>query len=367
MKVTVVGAGVIGCAVAHELAARGAHVHLLDDREPGMGATQASAGILGPSVDGHSPLLVGLCRSSLAMYDAFIEKVRRDSGVEVEYARSGNLHVALDPAQAESLAATAAELAQAGVPHALLNGPAARREEPSLPDAVVSALLVPSHGYVAALPLTQALARAAVARGATLTRARVRSLERASPVPVVRTESGTIASDVVVVTAGSWASALLGSDGPEVRPIRGQLLRLRSADRLVSRVLWGARCYVVPWRDGSLLVGATVEDVGFDERATASGVSQLLDAAFELVPGLAAAVFEEVRVGLRPKGPGELPLISRSLTMPGVVLAVGHHRNGVTLAPLTASLVADLVLHESERDEPDRALDPTLALDDGTA
>jgi len=173
---------------------------------------------------------------------------------------------------------------------------------------------------------------------------------------------------MVVVTAGSWATALLGDDGPEVRPIRGQILRLRSRERLASRVLWGARCYVVPWRDGSMLVGATVEDVGFDERATAGGVRQLLEASFEILPALERATFVEVRAGLRPKGPGELPVIGRSPTMPGVILALGHHRNGVTLAPLTAALVADVVFDEQDRPElallrPDRA----LALDRTTA
>jgi glycine oxidase len=357
VRITVVGAGVIGCAVAHELAARGAQVELFDDRLPGMGATQASAVILGPSTDGHSPLLAGLCRSSLAMYDEFIAKVEADSGGPVEYARNGNLHVALAAAHAESLAATAAELAQAGVDHSLLTGAEARAEEPSLAETVVAALLVPSHGYVAALPLTQALAKAAVACGATFTQARVRAVESGASSATVRTDTASIESDAVVVTAGSWATLLLGNNGPDVRPIRGQILRLRSEERLASRVLWGERCYVVPWRDGSMLVGATVEDVGFDERATAAGVGQLLAAACEIVPGLERATFEEVRVGLRPKGPGELPVIGRSLTMPAVVLAVGHHRNGVTLAPLTAALVADFVFNERNRPDLENVTD----------
>ena len=359
-----VGAGVVGCAVAHELASRGVRVELLDDRLPGMGATQASAGILGPSVDGHSRLLVGLCRSSLAMYDAFMAKVEADAGTPVEYERNGNLHVALDAAHAESLVATAAELKQAGTVHSLLTGAAARDAEPALPDTVVSALLVPSHGYVAALPLTQALAKAAVARGATITHDRARTVESGTAGAIVRTETRTIESDTVVVTAGSWATALLGAAGPQIRPIRGQILRLRSHERLASRVLWGSRCYVVPWRDGSMLVGATVEDVGFDERATAAGVRQLLDAAIELLPALDRATFEEVRVGLRPKARGDLPVIARSVTLPNVVLAVGHHRNGVTLAPLTAALVADLVLDEHDRAELDLLRpDRPLALD----
>jgi glycine oxidase len=361
VKTIVVGAGVIGCAVAHELASRGVVVHLLDDRAPGMGATQASAGILAPSSDGHSPVLVGLCRTSLSMYDAFIARVQEDSGATVEYGRNGALHVSFDDERAAWLRDSAAELAQAGVPHALLTAAAARAEEPSLPDTVVSALLVQGQGYVAALALTQALAQGAIRRGATLIQTRVRSIEGRDGGATVRTDDGAIDADAVVVTAGSWATALLGRHGPDVRPIRGQLLRLRSEERLVSRVVWGPRCYVVPWRDGTLLVGATVEDVGFDERATAAGVKGLLEVSRELLPGLERAAFDGVRVGLRPKGPGELPVIGWSPTMPNVALAVGHHRNGVTLAPLTAALVADVVLDERRRAEldvvrPDRPL-----------
>jgi thiazole synthase len=129
-----------------------------------------------------------------------------------------------------------------------------------------------------------------------------------------------------------------------LKPIRGQLLQLRLSERPASHVIWGSDCYLVPRRDGVVLVGATVEDVGFDERATSAGVQGLLDAALTLMPGLRGAAFEEVRVGLRPRTGDELPAIGASSTMPHVFYATGHYRNGVLLAPLTARLVADLVL-----------------------
>ena len=133
-----------------------------------------------------------------------------------------------------------------------------------------------------------------------------------------------------------------------MRPIRGQLLQLQCDRTLLATLVWGGDCYLVPWTDDSVLVGATVEDVGFDESATVAGVSDLLNAARRLVPATADARFHEVRVGLRPATRDELPIVGRSSTMPQVVLATGHYRNGVLLAPLTAELVADLILENRE-------------------
>ena len=124
----------------------------------------------------------------------------------------------------------------------------------------------------------------------------------------------------------------------------GQLLHLRASSRIAPRILWGSSCYVVPWQNGATLIGATLEDAGFDERPTAEGVRQLLNAAQALVPAIAEAVFEDVRVGLRPKTPDELPIIGPSATMRHVFHATGHYRNGILLTPLTADLVADLVM-----------------------
>jgi glycine oxidase len=179
----------------------------------------------------------------------------------------------------------------------------------------------------------------------------------------VVTKGETIEADVVIIAAGSWSSDLTATavrprpDGASsaapapVRPIRGQLLYLQMPSRVASRVLWGHECYIVPWRDGSVLVGATVEDVGFDESATVAGVQQLTRAATRMLPSLARATFAGVRVGLRPATSDALPAIGRSSSIEGVVYATGHYRNGVLLAPLTAVLVADLVLNNRERSE----------------
>ena len=112
-------------------------------------------------------------------------------------------------------------------------------------------------------------------------------------------------------------------------------------------MLWGRSCYIVPWEDGTLLVGATSEDVGFDERATASGVRGLLAAAEELLPGSADATFVDVRVGLRPASASGVPILGPGPD-PRVLYAVGHYRNGVLLAPLTARVLADAILENRQ-------------------
>jgi glycine oxidase len=128
-----------------------------------------------------------------------------------------------------------------------------------------------------------------------------------------------------------------------VRPVRGQLLRLRLSQPAFSSVVWGGGTYLVPWEDGTVLVGATMEEVGFDERATVAGVRQLLDGGEQLLPALAGAQFDEVRVGLRPATSDDLPIIGASSVLRGLYYATGHFRNGVLLAPLTARLIADVV------------------------
>jgi glycine oxidase len=153
-------------------------------------------------------------------------------------------------------------------------------------------------------------------------------------------------ADAVVIAAGSWSGqlGLREAAARDVRPVRGQLLRLSWHGEPLTHVLWGPDCYVVPWLDGTVLVGATMEEVGFDERTTAAGVRDLLDAVCELIPEAWGASFVEARAGLRPATRDGLPIIGRSTEVAGVFYATGHFRNGVLLAPLTAQLVADLVL-----------------------
>jgi glycine oxidase len=344
VEVIVVGAGIIGCAVAYELASRGAAVRVLDVRGVARGATAASAGVLCPHIEGHAAALRQLGTASLAGYESFVARVAADAGRGVEYQRCGTLEVALTDVEAAQLQGTAEGHARTGVEHRYLEPREARALEPSLSDHTMGALLIPEHGYVRAADFTQALAAAAVARGATLEeQTAVRRIVSQGSKVGVESDRETINADAVVIAVGSWSSAL-EPRAPQVKPIRGQLLHLARESRTAWRVIWGFGCYVVPWQDGSLLVGATVEDVGFDESATVAGVRELLDRACELLPSLRNATFRTVRVGLRPATPDDLPIVGPSSTHPGVFFATGHYRNGVLLAPLTAALLADLIV-----------------------
>lgn len=346
-----VGAGVVGCAIAYELAVRGVQVHVIDGRGPGLGATRASAGMLTPYIEGHSAALLQLGVCGLEQYDRFISRVSSDAGAPIEYRRIGTLQIAHDDAEAGKLAEEDRALSAMGVAHSLLSGREARQLEPALDARVTAGLRIPAHGYVGVQSLLSALVEAATRRGAEFSVAHVHAIDGAAPVRV-ETTGGALSADAVVVAAGSWSGGIVlaGRQAP-VRPVRGQLLHLRLSEPPVSHVVWGAAAYLVPWQDGSVLVGATVEDVGFDERVTVSGVRRLLDDGERLVPALGNAAFHEARAGLRPATADELPIIGASSSMRGVYFATGHYRSGVLLAPLTAALVADQLVDGRERRE----------------
>ena len=355
--VAVVGAGVIGGAITYELVARGASVTLLDSRGAGLGSTQAAAGMLVPYLEGFGRPILPLATRSLEMYDAFIDRVSRDAGIGIEYRRTGSLQVVTADDPGEQLERIAEDARRVGVECELLDAQAAREAEPQLTPDVAAALFVKSHGFVAAMDLSSALAAAAIKHGARIrVPARAQRIEnRGEHVEIHLENDSSIAARHAVIAAGSWSGqiAIDGVPPLPVKPVRGQLVQLAWDGPALHRIVWGPRCYLVPVSAGSLLVGATVEDAGFDERTTVAGVRDLLDAACDLVPHLWQATFVGARVGLRPATADEMPIIGRSKTVPGLIYATGHYRNGVLLAPLTARAVADLVLDNRE--------DPLLA------
>ncbi|HEX6465229.1 MAG TPA: glycine oxidase ThiO [Vicinamibacterales bacterium] len=340
-SIVVVGSGIVGCAIARELAVRGMACAVYDDRPVAGGATQASAGMLAPYVEAHERTpMHDLCVRSLVLYDEWVDAVRAESAMEVEYRRVGTLEVAFDSAEAARLRA-AAERSE-DVVRVWLDSEAVRREHAAIGD-VAGGLFTAVHGYVAAPQLAAALAASAQRHGAALHRAPVERIDRVRSSLRVTTATGQVHADVVVLAAGAWTNAIAGVRTPPVRPIRGQLLHLGPLERSLATIVWGPECYIVPRTDGSLLVGATVEDVGFDERATAAGVRDLLDAACDLLPGAWGASFLDARVGMRPATPDELPVIGPDSEVDGVVHASGHYRNGVLLAPITGRLIADWI------------------------
>ena len=178
----------------------------------------------------------------------------------------------------------------------------------------------------------------------------------------MQTAHATWEADRVVLAAGSWSSQITvdGADPIPVKPIRGQLIQMQTEPGSIRRVIWGPNGYLVPWPDGSVLIGSTVEDVGFDESHTDEAVAKLRNAAIELVPSLANADISSIRTGLRPKGPDDVPLLGRSKVVPGLIYATAHYRNGVLFTPLTVELVRQLVF-DQPTDPALKDLDPSRA------
>ncbi len=323
---------------------------MFDARRVGGGASQASAGVLAPYIEGREPgPLRDLGQRSLDLYDGFVERAMATSGLTVQYTRSGTLEIALNEGEAAALRQGLSALTAAGIEAQWFDAETLLAREPLAAPSAVGALHVGVHGFVGVPDLMDALVASAMSHGATLAPdTRVLSINRGGGGKLaVETPNGVSHADHVVLAAGTWAGHVRVADVQPiaVKPIRGQLVHLAwPTAQLLRHVLWGTNCYIVPWLGGRVLVGATVEDAGFEERATAAGVRDLLAAGCALVPSLWQASFTEVRVGLRPASPDGLPVIGRSATLPGLIYATGHYRNGALLAPLTASLVKDLIV-----------------------
>jgi glycine oxidase len=368
--VIVVGAGVIGLSVAWRSAQRGLRVTVVDPA-PGSGASWTAAGMLAPVTELHyeGRDLLALNLDSAARYPAFVAELAEASGVDVGYRRCGTVQAAWDAADLAALRDLRAFHAALGVDSRLLTGRELRAEEPSLAAGLPGGLWAPGDHQVDNRLLHGALRRAATAAGAELVAARVTGwLRSGNRVTGVRTDDGrSLAADTVVLAAGAWsgaagawsgaAGAWSGAAGgpppglpadavPPVRPVKGQTLRLRGPRGLLGHVVRGSvrgsPVYVVPRLDGTLVVGASSEEAGFDLRARAGAVFDLLRDAQALVPALSEAEFVEVSTGLRPGSPDNAPLIGHG-PFPGLVYATGHYRNGILLAPLTADLVAGLL------------------------
>jgi glycine oxidase len=353
--VLILGAGIIGCAVADELTRRGARVTVIDPRGIGRGASQASAGMLAPYNEGrHDPAMLALGARSLGLFDDLVARLR-DNGHVVGYTRTGSIDVALDEDAAAALRATAAELTAHEIDCEWIEGPDLVDREPALNGAVIGGLRVAPHGAVAVGQLVEACWQSSESRGARRLLAAATGIAAGHGTARVHTTTGDEEARHVVLAAGSWAGqvAVPGVSALPVRPVRGQLLVLGWRGIPLTHTIWGPGCYAVPWEDGTVLVGATVEEAGFDEVATVDGIAALAAAMRRIAPHSASAVFGGARVGLRPGTPDDRPIIGRSGVVEGLVYATGHYRNGALLAPFTAKAVADLI--------EGRAADPVLA------
>lgn len=348
----------IGCSVAFHLALEGASVLLLERDDLASAASGAAAGMLTPlgEATGPGPSL-RLRLAALRGFDPLCADLRERSGLDPQLVRSGALRVALSESEAEELHARvrAVEVDAAGELEWLAPD-AARALESGLTVDLHGAVWSANESHVLAPVLTRAYATAAASLGARIeTGTPVTGLLGAGDrIAGVRTSAGDRTAGAVVVCAGAWSPACLTGLGEvasgaapvsalPVTPVRGQILALAPRDTALRTIVWGTGAYLVPKRDGTVVVGATEERVGFDCRTTVLGVRSLLDAAPRLVPSLASATFRGAWAGLRPGSPDHLPALGPWPGARGLFVAAGHHRSGVLLSGTTGQLVADLV------------------------
>jgi len=347
--VVVIGAGIIGSALARELAAARLGVVVVERDTPGAGASGAAAGILSPQAeaDATSPLL-DLCLESRAIFPRLVEELRAETGIEVPYRTTGTLYLALDDEEEARLERRFAWQTSAGLPVERLSAGRVLTLEPALAAGARIALRFPYDHQIDNVVLTRALAASAEARGARFVKGtEVRAvLEEGGRVAGVALASGEIRAPRVVNCAGAWAAQINGA-GPRlpIEPVRGQMLALEHEELRLDRVIFTERGYLVPRLDGRILVGSTMERVGHDARPTLAGTASLLALARQVAPGLENATIHGLWAGLRPAAPDGLPVLgpAGAAWPSGLYFATGHYRNGVLLAPITARLLTESI------------------------
>jgi len=352
-NVAIIGAGVIGLAIGWRLAQRGASVQIFDRGAAGAGASHAAAGMLAACAEAEpgEEALVVLGRESQARWPAFAAELLELSGVDVELRPEGTLLIALTADDQARLTHQLVFQQRLGLPLQWISAAETRRREPHLAGKLAGAVFSPEDTQVDNRKLVTALRLAAEAAGASITEHRAVSTisSRGGRVEGVVLGDGTkVRADVVVLAAGAWARSIEGIGRelrPPVRPIKGQMLALRMNPTapLLSHVVWAPSAYLVPRRDGRLLVGATVEEKGYDAALTAGGVLTLLEAAWRAVPAIEELPIDEMWVGHRPGSRDDAPILGAG-PLDGLIYATGHHRNGILLAPITADTIARLAL-----------------------
>jgi glycine oxidase len=349
--VLIIGGGVIGLSIAREMHKKGAGRITVVDRGPlGGEASWAAAGMLAPNIETDtSEDFHRFGIEAIELYPEFAARLLAETGVDLELDRSGTLCLAFNESETAELAETLRRQKLRNVPVEYLSGDAVCNLEPLVSASVQSALLYPSDWQVDNRKLVSALRAFAEKNGVRIVEdvAVSELIVDGSKVLGVKTVIGEMHADVTILATGAWTSLIKIGDVSipgSVKPIRGQMISFETEAREIGRVIYSPRGYVVPRADGRVLVGATVEDVGFDKSVTAEGIDSLRAAGAEIIPRLGNLEIAEHWAGLRPFAADGLPVLGDIPGYENVFVATAHFRNGILLAPKTAEIICDRIV-----------------------
>lgn len=350
-RIIIVGGGLAGLGIGRELVQAGRETVVLERDRAGRGASWRAAGMLAPDaeIEFEEQELYQLNRESRRRWPTFAEEIETETGQSIDYRTEGTLLVADDRDSAEALRRRYAFQQEQGLDVDWLTGDEALEIEPFLAPRLSAAVWSPSDHQVDNRRLVEALRASFEHHGGTLREhAAVLAVEPDDETPAVVTEDGErFEGSTVVIAAGAWSRQIDGLPAavqPPVRPVKGQMIELRIERPFgLEHVVRGPDAYLVPKSDGRLLVGATSEERGFDTEVTAGGIYDLLEGAWEVVPGIYDLPLTDTWVGLRPGSRDHKPLLGRT-DAPGIVLATGQYRHGVLLTPVIAQEIARLLL-----------------------
>lgn len=348
--VAIAGGGLIGASIAFELAQAGLRVGLFDSQQPGAESSWAAAGILSPAPENAGMVsTVPLGRASLAMYPEFISAIEEISEIAVGYRPKGTVEAFFSGDAQAKLSTVIALHHGLGLKAEPLSADDARELEPALSEDLEAAVLRPEEACVDNRELTRAALIAAERAGVKIfPGSTVRCISRKNQ----RCDGLMVGEEHIearwtVIAAGCYSAKITGAEPyAPVQPAKGQMLALRAKNIEIDRVLWSEQVYLVPRNDGRIVAGATVEYVGFEKGVSAGAMHKILAGAIELAPALADAQIEETWAGLRPDSPDHLPIIGPT-DVNGLLIATGHFRSGILLAPITARLLREWITKQS--------------------
>jgi len=348
-EVLIVGGGIIGLAIARGLYLRGIkEITILERGEIGRESSFAAAGMLAPNVEAErKDAFTEFCAESLNLYPNYAEEIHAETGIDIELDRNGTLYLVFTEEDAQEISRRYDWQKRAGLRVEHLTARETLRAEPFVSPDVRKSLFFPNDWQVENRRLLDSLQKYAELN-------RIKIVENAQIVTLliennritgVETVNEKFLAPIVVLATGAWTSLIKAESFilPQVKPIRGQMISFQTAKRLFQKVIYSPRGYIVPRADGRILVGATVEDVGFDKSMTDAGTEFLRETALEISPGLGNLEIHEKWAGLRPFAADGLPIIGAFTEVENLFIATAHYRNGILLAPLTAKIMAEKI------------------------